>query len=167
MTSCLDSVWLTGGGCTCPNMFKRGVLPKHDLGYMSSIFSVTILSLNLHPAWVIAINSNDVMTRQSLIDRCGGVGGTCPNMFKWGTSPLFIVKVRTLRPDNEWVIAIFSKVLPYESSRPRSCVAKWRHPVHSSMTHRYLQKMCCQWRQGSPSTLCARTAHFLTTKAFC
>ena len=86
-----------------------------------------------------------------------------PNMFDGRTSPLFIVRVRTIRPENGWVNAIYSKVFPNESSRQSSSVSKWRYPTQASMTYRCLQGMCCQWRQGSPSTLCARTFYFLTT----
>ena len=47
------------------------------------------------------------------------------------TSSLFIVRVRTFRPDNGWLIAIFSNVL-LKVQRSRSvspdCVAKLRHP---------------------------------------
>ena len=50
------------------------------------------------PECVIAIFSNvlpnDVMSRQSLIDRWGG------GLRARGTSVLFIVRVRTFRPDN-------------------------------------------------------------------
>ena len=102
---------------------------------MSSLFLETLHSLKPHPSWVIATNSNsrlpiDVMSRQGIIDRWRG--GTCPNMFEGGkvrarpclrgdTSPLFIVRVRTLRPDNACVIAIFSKVLPNVISPTQEC----------------------------------------------
>ena len=124
---------------------------------MSSLFLGTVHSLKAHPAWVIAINSNstlpnDVMSRQSLIDRWGG---TRPNMFEGGTSQLFIVSVRTLWPDNGWVIAIYSKVFPNESSRPRSSVSKWRHPTHASMTHRCLHKMLPMTSGVTKYTLCS------------
>ena len=102
-------------------MFREGVLPKHALGYMSSIFLVTIHSFQPHYACVIAINSNsrlptDVMSRQGLIDR--GVEGTCPNMFKGGFLPkhalgsmssLLLVTVHSLKLHPACVIAINSK----------------------------------------------------------
>ena len=83
-----------------------GGTPIHE----SSLFIVIVHSFKPHLAWVIAINSNstlpnDVMSRQGLIDMWGG---TFLNMFEGGTSPLLIVRVRTLRPENGWVIAIFS-----------------------------------------------------------
>ena len=92
-----------------------------------------------------------------------GWGGTCPNMFEGGTSPLFIVRLRTFKPDNGWVIAIFSKVLPNESSRPRRSVAKWRHPAHASITHRCLQEKVLPNDVRVQRSLWARTPHSLTT----
>ena len=88
-------------------------------------------TLRPHFVWVIAINSKS---------KGHSVGGT------------FVVRVRTLRPDNGSFIAIYSKVLPNDLMPPAQ---EWFIAIY--------RKKCCQWHQGSPSTLCARTPHFLTT----
>ena len=85
------------------------------------------------------------MSRQGLIDRWGGYvfeharGGS--------TLPLFIVRVRTIRPDTG-SHRYFSKVLPNESSRPRRNVTKWRHFAHARMTSLF-SVQCYQMTSGS------------------
>ena len=82
---------------------------------------------------------------------------------------------RTLRPDNVWFIAIYSKskghsvgVVLLGQTMHESLlflvkgVAKLRL-TDASMTHRCLPGKCCQRRQRSPSTLWLRIDHFLTT----
>ena len=114
------------------------------------LFLVTVHCLMPHPAWVIAINSssrlpNDVLSRQGLIDRWRGY---VPKHAR-GTSPLFIVRVRTLMPDNGWLIAIYSNVLP-KVQRSRSLspdsVAKWRQgPMVTLCSNRpFLYYWCLQ-----------------------
>ena len=98
MTSCLDKVWLTGGG---------------------------------------------VRTRTCL-------GG--------GTSPLFIVRVRTRSPVNGWGIAIFSKVLPNDVILPTQV---WLIVVY--------KKKCCQMTSFQTDNSLIdrfRIGHFLTTYMF-
>ena len=86
-------------------------------------------------AWVFAIYTNIMIDRYPLPLYDAIVGGyvqpwvidTC--WLRDYDSSLFIVRVRTLRPDNGWLIAIYSKVLPMvQRSRSLSTdsVAKWR-----------------------------------------
>ena len=88
----------------------------------------------------------------SCLDRVWLSGGYVPKHVRGGTSPLLIVRVRTLRLYNGLVTAFFSnrccqmchlvqaEVLPNESPRPRRSVGKWRHHAHAIMTHRCLQE---------------------------
>ena len=88
-------------------------------------------------------------------------GGTLMN-----ESSLYIVRVRTLRLDKGWLIAIFSNVLP-KVQRSRSIspdsVAKWRHPAYAPMTHRCLPEKVLPNDVRVQRSLWVRTGHFLTT----
>ena len=82
----------------------------------------------------------------------------------WGTSPLFIVRVRTLSPDNWWVIAILV----------RCC--QMSHPAHAGMLPNDFIPLTQEWLiryllyKVVPNdvrvqrSLFPRIGHFLTTR---
>ena len=95
------------------------------------------------------------MSRQSLIDRWGG--GTCPNMFKGGTSPLFIVKVSTFKLNNGWVIAILVRFCQISHPPMQECCQITSSCPRIYDSSLFTGKSVAKWRQGPKVTLAQNT----------
>ena len=147
MTSCLD------GGLPLPwwapsltsSLYIDYILLGHTC--MSNRYIVKSRTLRLHPAWIIAtLQSRDHESSLYIVRCCHmtscldngppprmvGCGGTCRP--RGHDSSLYIVRVHTLRPDNGWLIALYSKVLPNDVRVQRSL---WVRTTHSKYTYEY------------------------------